>query len=369
MSEHRGPRTVGVEEELLLVDPLTGVPRAVAASMLRRAAADPVTDASPSDGDIEAELQQQQIEVETSPCTRMDDLERQIRDWRRYADDLARRSDARIAALATSPLPVAPQTMVKPRYRRMVERFGLTTMEQLTCGCHVHVGVRDDDEGVAVIDGLQRWLPAVLALSSNSPFWQGRDSGYASYRSQVWSRLPCTGATAAFGDAESYRDQVERLVASGVLLDADMVYFNARLSRHYPTVEIRIADVCLRAEDTIMIAALARALVDVEAAIGRSTVPVDRELVRLAHWQASRDGLRGRLLCPVESRPLPAADVITALVDHVDDALERNGDRERVRAGIARVLGRGTGADLQRELLQRGGAEQAMRSMIDMTLD
>ncbi|HEY9291302.1 MAG TPA: glutamate--cysteine ligase [Microlunatus sp.] len=361
-------RTVGVEEELLLVDPETGLPRAVAGSLLRRA-----DDRAPDEGDIEAELQQQQIEVETSPCVALDDLERQVRDWRRYADDLARQSGARIAALGTSPLPVAPQTMIKPRYRQMVERFGLTTMEQLTCGCHVHVGVDSDDHGVTVIDRIQRWLPALLALSANSPYWQGQDSGYASYRTQVWSRLPATGPTAAFGSSQAYQDHVDGLVGTGVLLDADMIYFNARLSRHYPTVEIRIADICLRAKDAIMIAALARALVDTattEAASGRPTSTIDCELLRLAQWRASRDGLGGNLLDPVKSIPRPAMEVIDALLDHCSPALDANGDLARVYHGIDRVFSRGTGADLQRQAV-RDGADPAelIRAMIDITVN
>lgn len=367
------PRTVGVEEELLLVDSETGVPRAVAGSLLRRADDEMADDRAPPDGDIESELQQQQIEVETSPCTALDDLGKQIRDWRRYADDLAQRSGARIAALATSPLPVDPQTMIEPRYRRMVERFGLTTMEQLTCGCHVHVGVDSDDEGIAVIDRIQRWLPALLALSANSPFWQGRDSGYASFRSQVWSRLPATGATAVFGHPDAYHDHVDRLVGTGVLLDADMIYFNARLSRHYPTVETRIADICLRADDAIVIAALVRALVDTtaaEAAAGRPGQGIDRELLRLAQWQASREGLSGNLLDPARSVPRPAAEVIDSLVDYCRAALATNGDLDRVRDGIDRIFEQGTGSELQRRAV-RDGAEPAdlVKAMIDITVD
>ncbi len=346
-------RTVGVEEELLLVDPETGVPASVAGTVLRHAA-----NASPLSGEIEAELQQQQIEVETSPTRNLADLDRQVRDWRVRADELARRSGARAVALATSPLPIDPQTTIKPRYQAMVEHFGLTTMEQLTCGCHVHVGVDSDHEGVAVLDRIGIWLPTLLALSANSPFWQGRDSGYASFRSQVWSRFPSSGPTRQFGSAETYRRHVDDLLGTEVLLDGDMVYFNARLSRHYPTVEVRVADVCTRVDDTVMIAALVRALVQsaaAEWADGTPSPAVDSEQLRLASWRAGRSGLTGHLVDPRTSRPAPAREVVEQLLDHVSEALIAAGDATRVRDGVERVFDGGTGADGQRRTWARTG--------------
>lgn len=366
--DSESPRTVGVEEELLIVDPRTGVPRSVAGMMLHRAA-----EGAPVHGDIEPELQQEQIEVETSPSSDLSEVGRQLREWRRHADNLARQTGARIAALATSPLPVAPQTTIKPRYQRMVERFGLTTMEQLTCGLHVHVAIRDDDEGAAVIDRIQRWLPILVALSTNSPFWQGRDTGYAGFRTQVWSRFPTAGPTEPFGDAAGYHRLVGRLLASGVLLDEGMIYFNARLSHHYPTVEIRVADICARVDDAIMIAALARALVQtaVEQASG-GTEPdhPPTELLRLAQWQASRVGLDGPLLDPSTFTPAPAGKVLGIFLDHVGPALDAFGDAGLVTDGIARVRRSGTGAALQRAARESGGDLAAVvRSLIEVTVD
>ena len=360
---------MGVEEELLLVDPESGSPAAVAGSVLAHAEAR--AEDHPA-GEIEAELQQQQIEVETTPTTSLADLGVQVRDWRHRADELGRVAGVRVVALATSPLPVDPRTTLKPRYRAMVERFGLTTMEQLTCGCHVHVGVDSDDEGVAVIDRLQPWLPSLLALSANSPFWHGRDSGYASFRSQVWARFPTAGPTPTLGSAAAYRAHVEDLIASGVPLDGDMIYFNARLSRHYPTVEVRVADVCARTADTVMIAGLVRALVDTTAtawAAGEPAPEIDPDRLRLAQWQAGRSGSRGDLVDPVSGRPRPGPDVIRALLRYVDDALTANGDRDIVHAEVERVLADGTGADHQRALMERTGDLAAVvRGSADLTL-
>ena len=111
------------------------------------------------------------------------------------------RVGVQVAALATSPIPVEPEPTTKPRYRRMAGAFGLTAQEQLTCGCHVHVQIDSDEEGVAVLDRIQPWLAGLLALSGNSPFWQGLDSSYASFRYQAWGRWPCSGPTGWFGSA------------------------------------------------------------------------------------------------------------------------------------------------------------------------
>ncbi len=344
-------RTVGVEEELLLLHPGTGAPLALAGTVLAG------TDRLPSGQRdvVEAELQQQQIEIETSPTASLADLADQVQHGRRTAAGLAERAGARIAALATSPLPVTPTTTLSARYLRMVEHFGLTTTEQLTCGCHVHVGVDSDQEGVAVLDRIRVWLPVLLAVSANSPYWQGHDTGYASFRSQAWTRFPSAGPAEVFGSARAYAERVERLIGTGVVLDRAMIYFDARLSHRYPTVEIRIADVCLRAADTVLVAALARALVDTAVQgwrAGDAAPEVPADLVRLATWRAGRSGLAGELLDPYTTVPRPAADVLADLRRHLAGALT-SADAALVDAGLDRVLRRGTGADTQRQAYGR----------------
>ena len=165
-----------------------------------------------------------------------------------------------------------------------------------TPGCHVHVSISSPDEGVAVLDRIRPWLPVLLALSANSPFWQGRDSAYASFRYQAWTRWPSAGPTDAFGTVEVYRQTVQQMVRTGTLLDTGMVYFDARLSDHYPTIEIRISDVCLYADDAALIAALARALVETEARL-----PAERPPRR---QPGKRDRERGRHYRPLTPCPL-----------------------------------------------------------------
>ncbi|MET8452234.1 glutamate--cysteine ligase [Streptomyces sp. NPDC005209] len=359
-------RTVGVEEELLLVDPETGEPRAMSAAVLARADRDDRDhDDHRDDRDgpgadvFEKELHRQQLEFATSPRSDLGELAAEIGRCRARAVRLAEETGCAVAALAASPLPVSPSISFHPRYAWMAEQYGRAVHEQLVCGCHVHVSVGSDDEGVAVLDRIRPWLPVLTALSANSPFWQGRDTRYASYRSQVWQRWPSAGPTEVFGSAERYRRRVAEMVATGAILDKAMIYFDARLSERYPTVEIRVADVCLHAETAVLVAALTRGLVETAARDWRAgTEPLGHSvsLLRLAAWRAARSGLSEDLLDPVTLRPAPAEAVVRDLLEHTGDALSDHGDAERVREAVGSLLRRGNGARVQRELLERTGS-------------
>lgn len=346
-------RTVGVEEELLLVDPDSGEPRALSAAVLARAEHD-----RPGEDVFEKELHVQMVEFATSPQADMDDLAAEIVRCRGEAARHAEQTGCSVAALASSPLPVSPSVNVGKRYQWMAEQFGATSQD-LVLGCHVHVSVDSDEEGVAVLDRMRPWLSVLTALSANSPFWQGQDTRYGSYRSRVWQRWPSAGPTEPFGTAERYHARVAEMVDTGVILDEGMIYFDARLSHTYPTVEIRVADVCLEASTAALVATLARALVETSARAWRDgQTPADHSvsLLRLAAWQAARWDLTGDLLHPATMRRLPAAEVVEALLDHVSDALETTGDLERARAGCAALLKDGNGARVQREAFERSGS-------------
>jgi carboxylate-amine ligase len=241
----------------------------------------------------------------------------------------------------------------------------------LTCGCHVHVSVEDDEEGVAVLDRIRIWLPVLTALSANSPFWQGADSGYASFRSQAWQRWPSAGPNEPFGSVRAYHRLVDDLLETGTVVDDGMLYFDARLSAKWPTVEIRTADVPLRVEDTVTLAGLARGLVETAARETRAGIAVPdvrSELLRLASWRAGRSGLGGDLVHPRTGRPAPAADVLAELLEHVRPALTEAGDLERVTEGVQDMLRRGTGADLQRRVLQdTGDLSAVVRTAVAVT--
>ncbi|MFC8307762.1 glutamate--cysteine ligase [Streptomyces olivaceus] len=347
-------RTVGVEEELLLVDPVTGEPRALSAAVLARASLDDARQ------DVfEKELHEEMLEFATHPQADLERLHAEIVRCREEAARHAGGIGCAVAALATSPLPVTPSIGVNRRYEWMAAQYGVVVHEQLVLGCHVHVSVDSDEEGVAVLDRVRPWLPVLTALRANSPFWQGRDSSYSSYRSRVWQRWPSAGPTELFGSAERYHRRVADMLATGTILDDGMVYFDVRLSQRYPTVEFRVADVCLDAGTAVALAAVARALVDTAAREWRAgTEPDDHSvsLLRLAAWRAARSGLTEELLHPVTMRRLPAEAVVRALLEHVEDALADCGDRDRVREEVARLLRHGNGAGVQRDLLARTGS-------------
>lgn len=350
------PRTFGVEEELLLVNAESGVPRAVARRVLEHV--DRSAESDGPGGSVGAELQSQQIETDTEPATDHDELLQRVRAWRGEAITAARAAGSKVVAAGTSPLRVDPRLAPDDRYRWLVEQFGLTASGHLTCGCHVHVSIESREEGVAVMDRIRILTPILTAISANSPFWNGEDTAYASFRSQVMGRWPTAGPQDVYGSVEAYDAHIDAMLATGVIADRGMIYFDARLSHRYPTLEIRAADVCLDARDTVLIAALCRALVESasqEWREGLDAPAVSSALVRLATWQAGRFGLSGDLIEPDSMRPMLARDVVDRLVVRLTPALAETGDLEFVRERVAAIFERGTGADVQRAVLEKTG--------------
>ncbi len=369
-SARRRVRTVGVEEALLLGDAATLHPTPAAGALLAGLEATGTARdmLGPS---LELEVKHEQIEVVSPPRETADEILATILEGRRQADAAARAVGARAVALATGTLPCDPHLVSAPRYRRMQERFGLTFDEQLTCGFHVHVAVDSDEEGVGVLDRIRPWLPVLLALSANSPFWRGTDTGFASYRYQAWSRWPSVGSYDLFGSAEAYFAQCAAILDADVSFDTGMLYYDARLSRHAPTVETRIADVCLRPADAAVLAVLIRALVDKAACdweAGSPPDPVPTTLLRLASWRASKSGLGDTLLHPRTMRPVPAAAAVLALLDHVHGHFTSIDEHALVLAGVESILRSGTGAARQRAVMtERGDCCEVVAAAIEET--
>ncbi len=341
-----------MEEELLLVSSRSGVPVAVAPAALAEV---------PEGGDVaplSAEIQQEMLETQTHPRDNLADLMSDLVAGRTLADELAQHHGARAVALAMSPLRVRPHVTEDPRYQAMIARFGATARNTMVCGCHVHVGIDSREEGVAVLDRIRTFLPVLLALTANSPFSAGADTGYASFRFASWHQWQSAGPTDVFGSVEAYERFERMLVGTEVILDYGMLYLDARLSHKQPTLEVRVADVCLDARDAVVLAALVRALVDSASAEWRAGVPpleMPSAGLRLASWQAALTGVSGRLPHPVHGGGVPAAEAVGALLDHVDAALAASGDRAEVRAGVTRILATGGGAARQREAFAASG--------------
>ena len=359
-------RKLGVEEELLLVDPDTGRLTAVAEHAIRKhEGKDGAGDDEP---DVERELFRQQIETMTDPCETLDDLEEQLRSGRRTLTGLA--SDVGAAAVAM-PTPVlvdeGSDITPKPRYERIREEYGELARTALASAMHIHVDVDDEEQGVRVLDGIRPWLPVLLAVSANSPYSRGQDTGHASWRTQIWTRWPSHGTGEAFGSAATYDEVRGTLTEWGAALDDGMIYFDARLSQKYPTVEIRVTDVCTDIADALLVAALARGLVSAAAA-DDPVEPWRSELVRAATWRASRYGLADRLVHPLERRLAPAREVLDSLVQLARPALDEAGDRQRVDDLVEELFSRGTGATRQRRVFEKeGDLESVVRDLVART--
>lgn len=358
-------RTLGVEEELLLVDPETGVSVAGAPRVLKqhrehgrgKSGVGPATDA------LDQELFQHQLETRTDPTRDAADAVAQLATARRTAGEAARAVGLATIASGFDPLG-GDRTVVthNDRYQDMVDTFGAIGRGGGTCGMHVHVEIDSEDEGVGVIDRIGPWLPVLLALSANSPFADGRDSGYASWRAQMWTRWPTAGSTEPFGSAQGYHEASRFLLETGAARDRGMLYYDARLSIGHPTVEIRVCDVCADPATAVVIAVLVRGLVETAADDWSQARPVEAwrsEALGAAHWRASRYGLSDTLVHPVERRLRPASVVLDALLDRVRPALEESGDLGRATAGLHRALSE-NGATRQRAAYERSGSVEGV---------
>jgi carboxylate-amine ligase len=363
-----GERKIGVEEEFLLVDPRSGTPMGVSHRLLAEHEESSGSRDTSSEGDttIEQELFLQQIETDTESHVELADVGSAVRASRRALAEAASAVGATVLASGTPVIGRAPDDVTpKPRYELIVDEFGEVGRQAGVCGMHVHVDVSGDEEGVAVADYLRPWLPLLRAVSVNSPYWLGRDTGYASWRSMVWNRFPTAGPAEPYRDVAGYRAATSSLLDSGAALDEGMLYLDARLSAKYPTVEVRVADVCTEIDDVVLVSGLIRALVETgarEHADGRERPHLRSDLLRAAHWRAARFGVSDQLLNPETSRLEPARAVVDAALDRVRAATDDAGDTARLRECSDRLFADGSGASRQRAVADAHGSLDAVVS-------
>ncbi|MDH6456019.1 carboxylate-amine ligase [Streptomyces sp. SAI-126] len=334
---------IGVEEEFHILEVESGLLMPRADAVLRRLPRRTFT----------TELHQSTVESNSGVHAGLGGLYADLSRTRRRLDAAA--SSLGLAVVAAGTAPLAPAASGHPtagaRYRHMVEEYRQVADEQLICGAQVHVDVPDRDTAVGVMCAVSPWLPALLALSASSPFWQGADTGYASWRTLLWQRWPTAGPVGCFGSAAEYDAAVDDLVRAGVISDTGMIYYDVRPSAHLRTLELRICDACPRVETVVLVAGLFRALVT-EAlelrAAGAASCDGRHEWLRGASWRAARSGLEGSLVDPRTHREAPAADVVRGLLARLRPALETHGDWQTV-------------ADLTEAALAAGSAAERMR--------
>lgn len=349
---HPEPRTFGVEEEYLLLDNSTGEPRDRAAALLW------------SDAELERRADREffcsQIETATPVCTTGAEADRSLADFRARAAEAAEAQGILIAGTGLPPVggEVAGTITPKPRYREIAAMLRHAAAHQYVSGTHVHVEVPDRDAGIAAIAALSSWSPALLALTANSPIWDGTPTGFASWRHMVMLSWPLAGFPHGFVSGEEYTAGVERLVSGGIIIDAGMLTWVARLSEQYPTVELRIADAQLDHTQAVSFALLIRGIVErslSEWSAGQPvTWPARADMIDGALWMAARDGLSGSLIDPATAEVLPARDLVRRMAEYAAPGLERAGDTERVTAYLEHRLAVGSPAQ---EQLDRFAAE------------
>jgi carboxylate-amine ligase len=345
--------TLGVEEEYLLVDAVE--PRAVEA-------VEEVFAEIPEDlrDVVQHELQRTQIEVASPPQLELPEMAAALRRLRHELSGAAQRAGTRLVAAGVSPA-AGPNARIvdNPRYRTMRERFGDLSPGQGMCGTHVHVSIPDGETGVQILNHLRPWLPIFQAATANSPLHGGHDTGYASWRSVMWERWPTVGPAPYLESFEQYETLISDLQASGAMLDEGMLYWYARLSARYPTIEIRMGDVTPTVDDVVLLAALARGLVATLLNEVRDGVPapnVPHPLLMAAHWRAAHDGLEGDNIDMATREPRPAWRLLRQLFDYVRPELQRHGDLDRATVLMDRLRTRGTGAARQRAILAQRGS-------------
>ncbi len=353
MSSRTDGFTIGVEEEYLILDPVTRGFRADALSLLDRAR-------HTLGEQVQPEVQLSQIETSTSVCSTLTDVRRELLHLRQEVLAAASQVGVHIAAAATHPFThwKAQQTTPKERYQALLRDYQQLTREQGIQGCHIHIGLQDRETGVQVMNRVRPWLSVLLALAANSPFWLGEETGYASYRTEIWTRWPTAGPPQAFDSLDQYHAVVQSLIATKSVDDATKIYWDVRLSERFNTIEFRVTDVCMTVDEAVMIAGLTRALVRTCFQHVMRNVPaptVRQELLRTSHWRAARYGLEEELIDTLAEQAVPARELIGRLLSFVRPALEEEGDWSVVSSQVEQVLQRGNGATRQRQVYQRTG--------------
>lgn len=338
----------GIEEEFLFLDEHSLVPVALAPGTRER-----ITRLR-TGGEVTKEYLTSQIECLTEPVSTAADADAQLTHLRGLIGWHARDQHA-IAAGTGTPFATTRSAVVSPspHYDDVAEQLGHLTRDHEVNGLHVHIEVADDEERVRALDRVRGWLPVLLALTGNSPFVNGRDSAFASWRSIQIRRLPASWAPPRFRDYDEYRAGVQRLIDLGALTDAASLSWAARISERYPTVEVRVFDAQLTAEDSVFAALVARAIVLTD---DQSHADIGVDGIDASLWTAARRGMSTRLIDPTTGEVDDAWAVADRMLSAIAPALRALGDEERVDEGVERLRTVGSGADRQRRAVDEGGA-------------
>jgi len=345
------PFSLGVEEEFQLLN---------AESFDLTSRFDEVLAASGDHPQIKPELLQSTAEAVTEPARTVAEAMEQARDLRRRVRDAAGELGVRFASAGTHPFSRYEHQDVteQARYQELIEAMRWVAERELIFGLHVHVGLATAQQAIAAANALRTWLPELLALSANSPFWHGRDTGLASTRSKVFDTFPRSGLPPAFSSFEEFELLVERGVKTSSFADYTYIWWDLRPHPKLGTLEVRVCDGQTRIGTVAAIAALVQSLVATlaetdDCATKFPTQPVT--LIAENKWRAARYGLDTDLVDLEHDTERPARDALRALVELAEPAARRLGCVEEL-AEVERILERGTGADEQRRVHEETGS-------------
>jgi carboxylate-amine ligase len=350
--------TVGIEEELMILEGGAGLGLAQAIET--------VLDEVPAEleGQVKPELMQSVLEIATTPCANVREAGEQLVTLRRAVSQIAERHGYLLGAAGTHPFALFEDQEIvdRPRYRQLIAELQYVARQELIFGTHVHVGIEGADRAIYVADGIRRYLPLLLALSTNSPFWRGKATGMMSTRTAIFRAFPRAGIPPHYGTWEIFSNRVELMMRAGAIEDYTYLWWDVRPHPNLGTVETRVFDQMTRVEHTISLAALVVSIAHRLCALYDAEEPLveyPTELVDDNKVRAAIRGVDGKLIDFRRGERATAPEMTHKLIELVADHSDALGCRAEVE-GIADLLQTGTGAHRQLELYERTGDMHAL---------
>ncbi len=354
--------TIGIEEELMIVDAET--------LALSNAIEQLLEDAE--EGRVKPELMESVCEIATSPCDSIDQVGEELVELRRHVCDIADGRGLSIGSAGTHPFSKweDQRIVARPRYRDLIDALRFVARQELIFGMHVHVGLDDPDKAIHVANGMRVHLPVLLALSANSPFWQGTNTGLLSARTPIFRAFPRVGVPPAYRDWADYERRIGFMVDSGVMEDYTYLWYDVRPHPRLGTVEIRVCDSQTRVEHTLGLAALVQAMVRELAEHfddGRPLSDYPWEMLDENKWLAARHGLEGELIDLPERERVPTKELARRLLDRLVDHARDLGSADHFEA-LEDLLARGNGAHRQRVVFEANhDLREVMAEIVEAT--
>jgi len=342
--------TLGVEEEYMVIDPVTRELKSHDQKIVEIAS-------KALKDHVKAEMHQAVVEVGTSICKNVEEARHDIYMLRKFVSDVAGSLNLKIGAAGTHPFSHWSTQLItpNPRYDEIINEMQEAARSNLIFGLHVHVGISDKNMAIHIMNTVRYFLPHVYALSTNSPFWEGRNTGFKSFRTKVFDKFPRTGLPDYFNDWDDYKNFVNLLIKTSCIDDAKKIWWDVRVHPIFDTIEFRICDVPLLVEETIAIAALFQALVVKLYKLrlqNMSFIMYTRALINENKWRASRYGLDGKLIDLGKQEQVETRALILELLAFVDDVVDELGSRKAIN-DIHKILANGTGADRQLKIFEQ----------------